>query len=160
MYLCFFRRKKLDNRVLGDFYMNWNVSNKYRGQYFTPFHIAELMANITGEKRGMIYDPTCGSGVMLIASAKNMKIENIWQSIFIGQDVDLICVKMCALNLCFYNLDGYAIWGNTLAGECDRVYETKRTYLGGDIRELKGEELEKFKNKMYPKIKEKQLSLL
>ena len=44
--------------------------------------------------------------------------------VFIGHDVDLRCVKMTTLNLALHNLTGYVIWGNTLAAESKKVYET------------------------------------
>jgi hypothetical protein len=83
---------------------------------------------------------------MLVEAIKSMKQENIDQSAFFGQDVDLTCVKMCALNLLFFNVDGYVVWGNSLTMECTKVYQTRRTYEGGVIRELKDEDLEKFKS--------------
>ena len=151
--------KKENKELLGNIYMEWNVNNKAAGQYFTPWHIAECMASMVGNKDAKtILDPTCGSGVMLIAGCKyNPK------ATFYGQDLDPTCVKMCALNLCFFNLNGFAIQGNTIAFECNTVYQTKRTYLGGAIRELEGKELEQFKksyNKMRKSPKEKgQLTL-
>lgn len=33
--------------VIGDVYMQWGIPNKYTGQFFTPYHIAEAMADIT-----------------------------------------------------------------------------------------------------------------
>lgn len=33
--------------TIGEVYMTWNVSNKYNGQFFTPFSIAEAMAKIS-----------------------------------------------------------------------------------------------------------------
>jgi type I restriction-modification system DNA methylase subunit len=32
------------NDTIGEAYMEWNVSNKYSGQYFTPYHVAHMMA--------------------------------------------------------------------------------------------------------------------
>jgi len=43
---------------------------------------------------------------------------------FVGQDIDLRCVRMTALNLAFRNLYGYVIWGNTLALEQKLIYRT------------------------------------
>lgn len=33
--------------VIGDVYMQWGIPNKFTGQFFTPYHIAEAMADIT-----------------------------------------------------------------------------------------------------------------
>ncbi len=44
--------------------------------------------------RRTVNDPCCGSGRMLLSAAK---IQPSWQ--FVGQDVDLRCVRMTAINL-------------------------------------------------------------
>lgn len=33
--------------IIGDVYMEFGISNKHSGQFFTPFHIAKLMADMT-----------------------------------------------------------------------------------------------------------------
>lgn len=143
---------KRNEDVLGEVYMQWNMNNKYRGQFFTPKHVASMMASIV-QPKGRILDPCCGSGVMLIEALKTMDREAIGESLFIGQDIDLTCVKMCALNLMFFNVNGYVIWGDSLLFECNKVYETSRSVYGGSIRELHGETLEKFKSSYIPAIK-------
>lgn len=66
-----------------------------------------------------VHDPCSGSGRMLLAAAS---INRHWE--FVGQDVDIRCVRMTALNLAFRNLYGYVIWGNTLALDKKLVYRT------------------------------------
>lgn len=134
---------KTQDDILGQVYMDWNISNKYRGQFFTPKHVASMMAKMLNPK-GRILDPCCGSGVMLIEAIKTMDKETLEQSLICGQDIDITCVKMCALNLLFFNVNGYVVWGDSLKMECKMVYQTKRSYLGGSIRELTGEPLEAF----------------
>ena len=85
---------------------------------------------------------------MLVEAIKLMKNEQLDSAIFFGQDLDDTCVKMTALNLLFFNVNGYVI-----QGECDTVYQTKRSYLGGSIRELKGEDFETFKDWYTCKVK-------
>jgi hypothetical protein len=137
--------RETNSDILGELYMQWNMNNKYKGQFFTPQNVASMMALITAPKGGKIIDPCCGSGVMLVESIKTMKHEELDKAAFYGQDIDLLCVKMTALNLCFFNVNGYVIKGNTLAMECNRVYKTGRSIYGGSIRELCGEQLEAFK---------------
>lgn len=136
--------KELNSDILGELYMQWNMNNNYRGQYFTPSHIANFMAQLTNP-HGFILDPCCGSGVMLIESIKSMSQEKLDKSIFFGQDIDLTCVKMTSLNLCFFNVDGYIIQGSSLAFECNKVYRTKSSSIGGSIEELKDKQFEDFK---------------
>lgn len=141
-----YEMRETNSDVLGELYMQWNMSNKYSGQFFTPKHVASFMAQITNPKEGRILDPCCGSGVMLVEVIKTMKHEDLDKAVFYGQDIDLTCVKMTALNLCFFNVNGYVIQGNTLAMECNMVYQTGRSVYGGSIRELKCADLEKFKS--------------
>ncbi|MBK8467716.1 MAG: N-6 DNA methylase [Chloracidobacterium sp.] len=35
------------NDTIGDVYMEFGISNKHSGQFFTPFHLAKLMADLT-----------------------------------------------------------------------------------------------------------------
>ena len=77
-----------------------------------------------------VCDPACGSGRMLLAVAE---IHPHWE--FHGQDVDLRCVRLTALNLAFRNLYGYVIWGNSLALEKKLIYRTGFN-LQGFIREI------------------------
>lgn len=156
--------KESNEELLGEIYQQWNMANKYRGQYFTPPHIASFMAQITSATGGRILDPACGAGIMLVEAIKNMTGEQIARSVFYGQDIDITCVKMCALNLLFFNVNGYVIWGDTLLMEVKRVYETRRTYAGGYIRILNEEETAAFtesyrgalhkSNKMYEPTKQ------
>ena len=60
--------------------------------------------------------------------------------VFVGQDADLRCVKITAINLGLRNLYGYAIWGNSLSNERKLVYATG--FNGkGVIRKVAGEEM-------------------
>ena len=112
--------------ILGDFYQG-AITYGEAGQFFSAQPIARMMAAVTvgdvpeeakREKRS-ISDPACGSGRMLLAVAE---IHPHW--LFVGQDVDLRCVRMCAINLALRNLYGYVIHGNSLADERRLVYRT------------------------------------
>lgn len=41
--------------VIGQAYMDWNISNKYTGQYFTPFSIAKLMTEMLNLREQIVY---------------------------------------------------------------------------------------------------------
>jgi len=88
------------NDILGEFFEQ-HLSNGRNGQFFTPFHICELIASvILGENESKtdtpirILDPTCGSGRMLLAARKSNATAEYY-----GIDIDHTCVKMAALNL-------------------------------------------------------------
>jgi hypothetical protein len=72
---------------------------------------------------------------MLLAMAKVNP-----NGVFVGQDADLRCVKITAINLALHNLYGHVIWGNSLTNERKLVYETG--FNGkGVIRRIADEEI-------------------
>lgn len=57
--------------VLGTVLMRLGLGYKWSGQFFTPNHIADLMADMVfDEGYTSVYDPACGGGVTLIAYVK------------------------------------------------------------------------------------------
>jgi type I restriction-modification system DNA methylase subunit len=91
--------------VLGDLFQG-AITYGENQQVLTPEPVARLMARLaTGEfvleegRRPTVCDPCCGSGRMLLAVAE---LHGDWE--FFGQDIDLRCVRMTALNLAFRNL--------------------------------------------------------
>lgn len=113
--------------VLGDLFQG-GITYGEKGQFLTPEPIGRMMArmqvgpesNATHEtSRQRVFDPACGSGRMLLAVAE---LQPHWE--FFGQDIDLRCVRMTAINLALRNLYGYALWGDTLRNEVKLVYRT------------------------------------
>ena len=82
------------------------------GQFYTPMNICELMARITIPNNGKISDCACGSGRTLIASASASSFDR--DNYYIGEDIDTVSVKMCALNLMIHGCKGRAIRHDTL----------------------------------------------
>ncbi|MCM1532944.1 MAG: SAM-dependent methyltransferase [Ruminococcus flavefaciens] len=138
-----------NKETLGDLYMEY-AANHYHGQFFTPFHAAEMMAklaqtDVPEDENFTILDPSCGAGIMLIAAAKAQSFSENGRALFVGQDIDLNCVKMTALNLMFFNLNGLVIWGNTLAVEVRQAWATHRNILlGGSLYEYDAEKAAQF----------------
>ncbi|NQV29078.1 MAG: SAM-dependent DNA methyltransferase [Rhodopirellula sp.] len=124
--------------VLGDLYAG-GITYGEAGQYYTPQAITDLMADLTtndgqddeAEKRRSVCDPCCGSGRMLMSVARH---HPHWQ--FVGQDVDLRCVRLCAINMGLRNMYGYVVWGDSLKLEQKLVYRTGFNINGGVIREV------------------------
>ena len=112
--------------VLGDMYMQLELFNRWKGQYFTPSHICDFMAKITDnnlselvEKQGYISvnDPCCGGGAMLMAFAKNAQEQGIHYQrdvLYVGQDIDPVVARMCYISMSLLGLGGYVIIGNSL----------------------------------------------
>lgn len=82
------------------------------GQFFTPPNICDLMAQMTKCDTGRLNDSACGSGRTLLAaaSASCFTMENY----YIGEDIDTVSVKMCALNLMIHGCRGRVVRHDTL----------------------------------------------
>ena len=103
---------------LGEVYMQIASMSKSKalGQFFTPFHVCEMMAKIQlgdinsaiskakkENRRFSIMEPCVGSGAMLLACKKAIIEEAGLSGLdhfeFFGQDIDPVCVKMCKIQM-------------------------------------------------------------
>ena len=100
---------------LGSIFMELNLGNKSSSQFFTPYHVCEMMAKITEEdvvssikEKGYITitDPCCGAGATLIAAVneakKQLAKENLnFQNhvLVVAQDIDETVALMCYIQL-------------------------------------------------------------
>lgn len=82
------------------------------GQFFTPPNICDLMAHISFHVNGRVNDCACGSGRTLLSAASASGFSR--NNLYIGEDVDLVSVKMCALNLMIHGCKGKVIHHDTL----------------------------------------------
>ncbi|MCG3167145.1 MAG: hypothetical protein POELPBGB_02929 [Bacteroidia bacterium] len=101
------------NDLLGMFFEE-ELGRGRNGQFFTPFHVCQMMAKmIKGEETRSVnvLDPSCGSGRMLVAFAKGSHFMHHYY----GIDIDPVCVKMTALNLFLNGLRGEVICADALA---------------------------------------------
>lgn len=116
-----------DQDFLGKLYMSLNLGNHWRGQFFTPYDVCRMMAEINIgdgiqteiETKGYISicDPCVGAGAMLIAAANVMKRVNVnYQTcaVLVGQDVDRIVAMMAYIQLSLLGCAGYIIVGDSL----------------------------------------------
>lgn len=111
---------------LGSLYMELNLGNHWKGQFFTPLSICEMMAKITLSDKieeinsngwTTVNDPACGAGATLIATANAMeekKINYQNKALFVGQDIDRITGLMCYIQLALIGCAGYIVIADTL----------------------------------------------
>lgn len=131
--------------VLGVAYEEFGMQTDTFGQHFTPHNVAATMAEIqtatdengTQEDPVTIADPACGSGRMLVLAARQQDAPTIC----FGQDTDLVCAQIAALNLCFFNIDSAVVYGDSLAMTKRRAWKTRGTMLGGEVAEVDPDEL-------------------
>lgn len=117
-----------DQDFLGSLYMNLGLGSHWKGQFFTPFTISHLMAEIDLhrdkvndeiEKSGWISvnDPSCGAGSTLIAAASALRMQKInyqLQVLFVGNDIDRVAAQMCYIQLSLLGCPGYIAVTDTL----------------------------------------------
>lgn len=123
--------------VLGEAYESFGMQNEAFGQHFTPWNVSAMMAELQAtveepDPPVTIADPACGSGRLLVLAARRHDVHTIC----FGQDKDLLCCQMAALNFCFFNMDGIVVFGDSLKVEKRRAWETRSTIMGGQVREV------------------------
>lgn len=121
--------------ILGDIFEGAITRGK-AGQFLTPEPIADLMVNMVAGEGRTLSDPCCGTGRMFLAAAKAYPYR-LWE--FVGQDIDLRCIRITAINLALWNQYAWVLHGNSLTTEVKLAY---RTGFDGKrvIREVAGTE--------------------
>lgn len=108
-----------NNDVMGDAY-EYLISNfasdagKKGGEFFTPPEVSTLIAKIVSDRTGVkIYDPTCGSGSLLIKVNKEIGRENC--TIY-GQEKNSQTFALCRMNMYLHEIGDEAKieWGDTI----------------------------------------------
>ncbi len=92
-----------------EFLMSMYASNagKSGGEFFTPQEISELLTKlaIVGKTAvNKVYDPACGSGSLLLKSAKILGKENVTNG-FYGQEINLTTYNLCRINMFLHDID-------------------------------------------------------
>lgn len=97
-------------------------AGKKGGEFYTPKEVVELLVKIIKPQAGnSIYDPTCGSGGMLIQSANYIKeqggtVGKLTNVKLFGQEKNLGTWAICKINMIVHNLkDANIQKGDTLA---------------------------------------------
>ncbi len=109
--------------ILGEIYMESGCGSKQTGQFFTPFHISKLTADlamqddISEDNPLVINEPSVGGGGMIIAMAAVLKDRGInYQRCMkvIAQDLDWRSVYMAYLQFTLLGINAEVVQGNTL----------------------------------------------
>jgi type I restriction enzyme M protein len=92
-------------------------SGKSKGQFYTPAEVSRIMAQVVGIRADtlpdqMIYDPTCGSGSLLLKAADEAP-----RGITIyGQEMDVATWALARMNMILHGHPTAELWrGNTLS---------------------------------------------
>ena len=96
-----------DTDVLGDAY-EYLISQfasgagKKAGEFYTPQQVSKILAKIvtTGKKRlKNVYDPTCGSGSLLLRVAKELDVDE-----FYGQELNRTTYNLARMNMILHDV--------------------------------------------------------
>ena len=116
-----------DQDFLGSLYMRFELGSHWHGQFFTPYSLCHLMAEIQMdelpekiEKDGWVSvcDPCIGGGAMLVAAASKARIMGInyqHSMLFVGQDIDRIAGMMAYIQMSLLGMPGYIVIADTLS---------------------------------------------
>ena len=118
---------------LGTIYMVLNLKEAKKGQFFTPHTVARFMARMTFDatpiiKNGFcrLSDPTCGSGVLIIAYAEAMQAQgyNSQQQLYAtGIDIAIPCVYMSYIQTTLLGIPAEIIHGDALTGKTFSIWQ-------------------------------------
>lgn len=89
-------------------------AGKKGGEFFTPSQVSELVASLVSpEENDRIYDPTCGSGSLLLKAYRKVPSGKV--AIY-GQELNAQTWALCTMNMFLHGVDDARIWqGDTLS---------------------------------------------
>ncbi len=122
--------------ILGPLFMELELGDARRGQFFTPPEISRMMASmimsdieerlIRGEEIN-VQEPAAGAGGMVLACAEKI-IELGFNPAKVmrahATDVDRTAALMCYIQLSLWNIPATVVVGNSLTLEVHEVWET------------------------------------
>lgn len=124
--------------ILGEIYMESDSGNKYTGQFFTPFTISKMNAELIipndydGSHKLTFNEPTVGGGGMIIAVAAILHERGInYQKCMevVAQDLDWKGVYMSYVQFSLLGISATVVQGDTLSEPyCGRNYPPERIF--------------------------------
>jgi len=103
-------------------------AKKNGGQFYTPRSVVKLLVKILDPKSGeTVYDPTCGTGGMLIESIRHMDNQKMAYGKIFGQEINMTTSAIARMNLYLHGAHDFTIeQGDTL--------RTPKFFKGGQIK--------------------------
>ncbi len=104
--------KSNDIDAFGDAY-EYLISNyasnagKSGGEFFTPQSVSKLLARLVMDGKtsiNKVYDPTCGSGSLLLQMKKQFE-EHIIEEGFFGQEINMTNFNLARMNMFLHNIN-------------------------------------------------------
>jgi type I restriction enzyme M protein len=103
-----FQLEDIDSDVLGDAYEYLigqfaSGAGKKAGEFYTPQQVSKILAKIVTDKKSRVkdvYDPTCGSGSLLLRVAKEVKDKPH----FYGQELNRTTFNLARMNMILHDV--------------------------------------------------------
>lgn len=124
--------KTFDNDVFYDWFHEYfqeeQADRKNKKQDFTPDCVAQLLSKLTKSKNNTVYEPTAGTGGILIKKWVDILIsEGIFKyspnnHLFVCEDLSDRSIPFLLFNLCIRGLNAVVIHGDVLTRECYGVF--------------------------------------
>jgi antirestriction protein ArdC len=123
---------------LGSVFMELELGDRRRGQYFTPYSVAYMMAKmqlsdglpaLTSGERDFITvsDPACGAGGLIVAMAQAMLEAGFnpqKQMMAVCVDIDPVAAMMAYVQLALCGIPAMVIVGNSLSMDLRQTWRT------------------------------------
>jgi hypothetical protein len=129
--------------MLGMVFGELDLGNAARGQFFTPYHVCKLMADLTVDERmtGIVQhrgfvtvqEPAVGAGAMVIAMSQAMREKglNYQKALHVTAiDVDSRAVHMAYLQFSLLHIPAVVVLGNALTLEQRECWYTPAHAMG------------------------------
>lgn len=124
--LDFSRNRAEGDDILGDAYEYLmrhfaTESGKSKGQFYTPSEVSRIMSMVIGvgnakSRTETIYDPTCGSGSLLLKAHDEAKSRTGLDLAIYGQEMDNATAALAKMNMILHDCPTAEIWkDNTLS---------------------------------------------
>jgi len=124
--LDFSRNRAEGDDILGDAYEYLmrhfaTESGKSKGQFYTPAEVSRIMSKVIGiadakSNAETIYDPTCGSGSLLLKAHDEAKNVTHLDLAIYGQEMDNATAALAKMNMILHDCPTAEIWkDNTLS---------------------------------------------
>lgn len=129
--------------VLGEIYMSLEIAAREQGQFFTPWHVCELMAAMQFSDAATLlenapfiaaYEPACGAGALILAATQTLAAQGInYQQRFhvTADDINPTAVHMAYIQFSLLGIPALVHHRNALSLEHFDTWATPMHILGG-----------------------------
>lgn len=135
--------ESLECDFLGEMFMAMELGNHWKGQFFTPFNLALMMATLNAPPADdprfvnpgyvTVQELCVGAGGMVIAFARALKDAgvNFQEAMHVhATDVDATAVHMAYVQMTLLHIPAVIVLGNSLSMETREVWRTLNHDLG------------------------------